>query len=95
MTNFGDLGNYVNGFTCSPHEIESPKVSISPHLSPFVPKILGKSMKIDSVVCLGITLHHILVKFQHPKHNSRENYGEFWGQMVNYVNDFTPSPHDF
>ena len=22
------------------------------------------------------------------------NYGDFWGQMVNYVNDFTPSPHD-
>ena len=21
MTTFGDLGNYVNGFTCSPHEI--------------------------------------------------------------------------
>ena len=21
MTTFGDSGNYVNGFTCSPHEI--------------------------------------------------------------------------
>ena len=21
MTTFGDLGNYVSGFTCSPHEI--------------------------------------------------------------------------
>ena len=41
MTNFGDLGNYVNGFTCSPREI-----------------------------CLGTTLHHILVKFPHLNHSS-------------------------
>ena len=43
----------------------SPFVSISPHLSPLllVLKIVGKtkskSIKIDSVVCVGITLHHI------------------------------------
>ena len=49
-TTFGVLGNYVNGFTCSPHVIESPRVSTSPHLSPLVPKIVGKSTKIDSVV---------------------------------------------
>ena len=51
MTTFGDLENYVNGFTCSPREIQSPIVSLSSHLSSLVPKIVGKSMKIDSVVC--------------------------------------------
>ena len=33
MTTFGDLRSYVNGFTCSPHEIQSPKVFISPQNS--------------------------------------------------------------
>ena len=70
MTTSGDLGNYVNGFTCSPLKILSPKVSVNPHLSQLVPKIVGKSLKIDSIVCVGITLHHILVKFPHLKHNS-------------------------
>ena len=70
-------------------------IKLSPQKSPLVPKIVGKSIKIGSVVCLGITLHHILVKFPHLKHNCQENYWDFWGQMVNYVNDFTPSPHDF
>ena len=68
MTTSGDLGNYVKGFTFSPHKFsphKSPKVPISPHLSPLVPKLVGKSIKIDSVVCFGITLHHILVKFPH------------------------------
>ena len=36
MTTFGDLRNYVNGFTCSAHEIQSPLVPNSLHLSPFV-----------------------------------------------------------
>ena len=31
-------------------------IEFGPHLSPLVPKIAGKSIKIDSVVCLGTTL---------------------------------------
>ena len=52
-------------FTCGPHEIESLIVSISPYLCPLVPKIVGKSIKINPFVCFGISLHHILVKFPH------------------------------
>ena len=53
-------------------------IKFSPQKSPLVPRIVGKSIKIDSVVCLGITLHHILVKFSHLKQNSRE---ELWGLL--------------
>ena len=57
MTTFGDLGNYVNGFTCSPREIKSPIVSISPRLSPLVP--ISESIKIDSlVVKISIGSHY-------------------------------------
>ena len=35
----------------------SPIVSISPHLSPLVLKLVGKTMKIDSVVCLWFGDH--------------------------------------
>ena len=62
----------------SPQKSE-PLVSISP-------KIVGKSIKIDSVVCFGITTFSTF---------SEKNYGDIWEQMVDYVNDFTPSPHDF
>ena len=47
----------------SPHQ--SPKVSFSPHLSPLVPQIVCKSIKIDSVVCFNVlgSPCTILVKF--------------------------------
>ena len=60
----------------SPHY--SPFVSISPHLSPLVPKIVGKSIKIDSVVWFRITLHHILVKFPHFPRKIMGTFGDKW-----------------
>ena len=56
MTTFGDLGITSKVL---------PVVPISPQKSPLILKIVGKSIKFDSVVCFGITLHHILVKFPH------------------------------
>ena len=60
----------------SPHL--SPKVSICPQKSPLVPKIVGKSIKIDSVVGFGITLHHILVKFPHFPRKIMGTFGDKW-----------------
>ena len=109
MTTFGDLGNNTSNSKVLPvvpmkfSPQKSPFVSIGPQKCgnlteiwcKVIPKQTTELFALGStnnrVVCFGITLqlHHILVKF------SEKNYGDFWGQMVNYVNDFTPSPHDF